>query len=91
MRLLISDSLGLPDIAAFWRWQNCPPKQAEQRLESLLKLRHEITHGVNPRPVVSRHYAGQLPAFITNLGECTDAAVREHLVATLGVEDPWPV
>lgn len=90
VRTLISDAVGMPDIDQSWLWQNCAAGQAERRLESILKLRHQITHGVNPRPVVHITYASQLRGIFEKLAICTDAAVRNHLVATLGVADPWP-
>lgn len=90
IRTLISDSLGLQDIQDSWSWQNCTPAQATQRLAAAMTLRHQIAHGVNPRPVVTTFYADQLPDFFRNLGRCTDRAVRDHLVNVLGLVNPWP-
>ena len=90
VRLLLSDALGLADIQVSWAWQNCTTPQAVQRLTAAMKLRHEIAHGVNPRPVVSTFYASRLPHFFDRLGRCTDRAVRDHLVAVLGITHPWP-
>ena len=90
VRLLMSDALGLPNVNRVWAWRNCTNQQAERRLKSVLDLRHEITHGVKPRPAVSNHYATSLPLFFERLALCTDAAVRDHLATTLGVADPWP-
>lgn len=55
-----------------------------------MEHRHEIAHGVNPRPVIDSHYSRPLPAFFRRLSEFTDGAVRTHLVGTLGVANPWP-
>ncbi len=51
IRLLISDALGLADIQTGWNWQNCTSAQAVQRLTDVMTLRHQIAHGVHPRPV----------------------------------------
>jgi len=91
VRLLISDAIGLPDIQTSWTWRNGSAPQAVQRLTGAMKLRHEIAHGVNPRPVVSTAYASQLPDFFRRLGRATDHAVRDHLVSILGIANPWPV
>lgn len=91
VRALISDTLGLADVHLSWHWQNCTSQQAGQRLETALRLRHQIAHGVNPRPAVDHPYARQLPEFFRRLARCTDAAVRDYLVNTLGVANPWPL
>jgi hypothetical protein len=90
VRLLISDALGLPDIQNHWFWQNCTAAQAAERLAEAMSLRHQIAHGVNPRPVVSTFYASPLPDFFRRLAGCTDRAVRDHFVNTLGIPNPWP-
>jgi hypothetical protein len=90
IRVLISDSLGLQDVQTNWTWQNCTSDQAVERLATAMTLRHQIAHGVNPRPVVDTVYASQLPGFFRRLGVCTDRAVREHLVNVLGIANPWP-
>jgi hypothetical protein len=89
-RMLISDAIGLPDIQLAWTWQNCTSSQAVQRLSDAMSLRHQIAHGVNPRPVVATTYATQLREFFRRLGTCTDDAVRAHLVNVHGIADPWP-
>ena len=86
----IHNALGLPDIRTSWGWQNCTALQAEQRLDQALTYRHEIAHGVNSRPNILNFYSSQLPDFVRRLARCTDAAVRQHLVNTLGVTNPWP-
>lgn len=90
VRLLLSDSLGLPDIQTSWVWQNCTSVQALQRLAVAMNLRHQIAHGVNPRPVVVTFYARQLPDFFRKLARGTDDAVRDHFVNVLAVANPWP-
>jgi len=91
VRMLISDSVGLQDIQASWAWQICTSAQAVQRLADAMTLRHQIAHGVNPRPIVATFYASQLPDFFRRLGRCTDRAVRDHLMIVLGIANPWLV
>jgi hypothetical protein len=90
IRLLISDAIGLQDIQTSWAWQNCTSAQAVQRLTDAMSLRHQIAHGVNPRPIVSSLYSNQLTDFFQRLGRCTDRAVRDHLEQILGIANPWP-
>src|SRR6266404_2876709 len=85
IRLLISDALGLQDIQLSWTWQNCTSAQTVQRLADAMTLRHQIAHGVNPRPIVATYYASQLPDFFRRLRRCTDRAIRDHLVNVLGI------
>jgi hypothetical protein len=47
---LIRNCLGLADVHFSWTWQNCTSAQAAQRLTVAMTYRHEIAHGVNPRP-----------------------------------------
>jgi hypothetical protein len=88
--MLISDAIGLQNIQASWAWQNCTSVQAVQRLADAMTLRHQIAHGVNPRPVVASFYSSQLPDFFRRLGRCTDRAVRDHFANVLGIANPWP-
>ena len=90
VRQLLSDALGFPDIRPSWRWPYCTSAQASQRLTDALRLRHEVAHGVNPRPTVHNYYSSHLPDFFRRLARCTDAAVRNHLVVTHGLVNPWP-
>jgi hypothetical protein len=87
---LINRCLGLSNVRTSWGWRNCPSAQAEGLLNQALDLRHQIAHGVNPRPVIHNPYSNWLPGFIRRLARCTDDAVRTHLTATLGLADPWP-
>lgn len=90
VRSILSDAIGLPDVRPSWYWSNCTAARAEQRLAYALRIRHEVAHGVNQRPAVDNQYSSQLPGFFRRLGDCTDAAVRNHLVVTHGVAHPWP-
>jgi len=90
VRMLLSDALGLPDLHLHWRWQNCTTAQAAQRLATAISERHQIAHGVNPRPVVHYEHAARLPQFFRRLARCADDAVRRHLVAVHGIAHPWP-
>lgn len=90
VRLLISDALGLPDIRQSWTWPNCTHEQAVQRLTLAMDRRHQIAHGVNPRPTVHNSYSSQLPTFFQRLARCTDDAARTHLVNVHGIANPWP-
>jgi hypothetical protein len=90
IRMLISDAMGLQDIQSSWSWQNCTSAQAVQRLADAMTLRHQIAHGVNPRPIVATFYSSQLPDFYRRLSRCTDRAVRDHFTNVLGIGNPWP-
>jgi hypothetical protein len=87
---LIHRCLGLPDVRTSWGWRNCTSAQAESLLDGAFALRHEIAHGVNPRPVIHNAYSSWLPGFIRRLARCTDEAVRHHLVTIHGLAHPWP-
>jgi hypothetical protein len=87
---LIDNCLGLPSISSSWTWQNCTPAQAAARLDAVLDFRHQIAHGVNPRPPIHNTYSAPLPLFFRKLALCTDRAARAHLVGTLGIATPWP-
>jgi hypothetical protein len=87
---LFSTCLGIADVTAVWGWQNCSRQNAREQLNEALRNRHEIAHGVNPRPTIHNGYSGRLPGLFRNLGRCTDAAVRLHLTGALGVNQvPW--
>lgn len=64
---LIRNCLGLADVHLSWTWQNCSSAQAVQRLADSLTYRHQIAHGVNPRPIIHNHYSSRLPAFFESL------------------------
>lgn len=90
VRGLISDTLGLQDVQNYWSWQNYNSGQARERLQRAMEYRHQIAHGVNPRPVIDSYYTSLLPNFFRRLGRCTDRVVRRYLVDTLGIPNPWP-
>jgi hypothetical protein len=90
VRRLIADTIGLQDVTQSWAWQNTTIAQARDRLTEAITHRHHIAHGVNPRPTIQNTYSRRLPAFFLRLGRATDGAVRQYLVGTLGVADPWP-
>jgi hypothetical protein len=87
---LINNCLGLADVHLSWGWPRCTSAQAVTRLDDALTRRHAIAHGVNPRPTIHNTYSSSLPLFVRRLAACTDTAVRNHLIATLGVAHPWP-
>jgi hypothetical protein len=88
--LLVQSCVGIPNVSATWGWQNCTSAQAIARLDTALTHRHEIAHGVNPRPNIHNQYSSSLPLFVRNLARCTDQAVRNHLVNVHHVAHPWP-
>jgi hypothetical protein len=87
---LINRCLSLADIRLAWGWQNCTSAQAVALLDDALAFRHQIAHGVNPRPVIHNNYSSWLPGFFRRLARCTDDAVRGHLVAVHHLAHPWP-
>jgi len=87
---LIRNCVGLTDVHLSWSWRNCTTMQAVQRLSDAMMYRHQIAHGVNPRPTIHNYYSSQLPAFFRRLAKCTDDAVRQHLVNAHGIASPWP-
>lgn len=89
-RRLIADCIGLQDVAASWSWRNNDPQRARQRLEEAINFRHQVAHGVNPRPTIHNNYSKRLPGFFRQLGRCTDRAIRDHLENNLGVPATWP-
>ncbi len=89
-RRLFADSIGLQDVTAGWSWQNCSPDRAVERLREAIGFRQAVAHGVNPRPTIHNRYSSRLPGFFRQLGRCTDTTVRDYLVNTLGVTNPWP-
>ena len=88
---MINRCLGLIDVRISWVWKNCTAAQAENLLDEALGHRHEIAHGVNPRPVIHNAYSRWLPGFIRRLANRTDQAVRHHLVTVNGLPNPWPL
>lgn len=87
---LVNNCIGLADVHLAWGWRGCDSAQAVGRLNDALTHRHEIAHGVNPRPTIHNAYSSSLPMFFRRLAACTDTAVRNHLVTTLGIANPWP-
>ena len=71
---LVRDCLGLANLRQAWAWQNTTPPQAGQQLDDALTYRHQVAHGVNPRPAIHNHYSSQMPTFVRRLARATDAA-----------------
>jgi hypothetical protein len=77
-RSLFLQCLSLPDVTAEWYWRNCSSARARGYLDNALRIRHQIAHGVNPRPTIHNGYSGWLPSFFRNLARCTDQAIATH-------------
>ena len=90
VRTLIADTLGLQDITQHWYWQRTSAQQARDRLTEAINFRHQVAHGVNPRPTIHNSYSQGLPDFFRRLGERTDFGIRDYLVTILQVPNPWP-
>ncbi|NLY01519.1 MAG: hypothetical protein GXY83_35960 [Rhodopirellula sp.] len=87
---LFNDAIGLADVTMGWSWRNRSRTQARSRLDEIVRLRHQVAHGVNPRPLVHNTEVRRMPGFFRRLGSCTDRVVRAHLVNTLHILNPWP-
>ncbi len=87
---LIRNCTGLLNVHHSWTWQNCTSAQAVQRLTIAMTYRHQIAHGVNPRPAILNGYSTSMPSFFNRLALTTDAAVRNHLILVHGLLHPWP-
>jgi hypothetical protein len=70
-------------------WPRCTPAQAETRLGEALKIRHEIAHGVTPRPIVHNAYARELPGLFRKLGDWTDKAIKQCASSSLDISLSW--
>ena len=90
VRMLLSDSIGLPDIQTHWAWRGSTMAEAVARLATAMAERHQIAHGTNPRPAVTFATASRLPGFFRKLARATDDAIRRHLVTVHGIAVPWP-
>lgn len=87
---LFSSCLGLEDVTVDWSWRNSSRETTREYLNQALKHRHQIAHGVNPRPTIRNYYSTWLPGFIRNLSQRTDTTVANHLLNHLGVNPaPW--
>lgn len=88
---LMADAFGFANVASSWAWKGCTAIQATRLLDYLLKTRHQIAHGVRPRPKVINKQAAWFIDFVRRVAACTDNALRDYLVSTLGVvPEPWP-
>ncbi len=66
---LIKNCLGLADVRLFWTWRGSTAAQSVVRLDAALDYRHEIAHGVNPRPIIYNSYSSSLPEFFQRLSK----------------------
>jgi len=87
---LVRDCIGMPDVTTYWHWTRTSPERAKERLEEAIKLRHQIAHGVTPRPIIhNQQYAGRLPGFFRRLGEKTDKGISDYLRTAYGITTGW--
>jgi hypothetical protein len=89
VRNLFRTATGLADVTARWVWRGCANATALAKLDDLLTLRHQIVHGIVPRPNVQYKYVLWAQLFIERVVERTDEVLRDHLVTSLGVAAPW--
>ncbi len=86
---LFADCVGIPDITLEWYWAHCSHQHACDLLTETMRFRHQIAHGVNPRPTIHNTYSRWLPGFFRRLATRTDRGVHHHLVTQLGAQPPW--
>jgi len=87
---LFRDCIGLDDITTSWAWQHTAPERAIERLDEAMRYRHEIAHGVTPRPIIhNQQYARRLPGFFRRLGSKTDEGLSAYLCDGLGILTGW--
>lgn len=86
---LLRDCIGIEDISRFWSWQATPPQRARDRLEEAILFRHQIAHGMTPRPIIHNGYSARLPGFFRKLGQSTDATITSYLNTEFGVHTGW--
>ncbi|MCB9663433.1 MAG: hypothetical protein H6732_04950 [Alphaproteobacteria bacterium] len=86
---LFREHIGLPDVTAQWTWKGASRKTNRERLNKALTTRHEVAHGVSPRPSVHFKYMKGLVGFFKRLGTWTDAEVHRYLTNDLGLAPPW--
>jgi hypothetical protein len=87
VKTIFRDCIGITDITSEWYWRNCDTARAVEYLNELLSKRHEIAHGINPRPIIDNDYASWLPDFVRNLARCTDRGIKKFLEQNLGMNN----
>jgi len=87
---LIASCIGLEDITSRWSWQHTSPQSARERLDKAISLRHQVAHGIMPRPIIHNHqYSSRLPGFFRKLGKATDDAITDYLRDSFGLNTGW--
>ncbi len=87
---LIRECMGLGDVTQYWTWQGSTDQRACERLDEAIRLRHEIAHGVIPRPIIhNQQYASRLPGFFRKLGTRTDFGISAYLGNVLAINTGW--
>ena len=85
----VQNGIGMPDITASWSWQRTTPVSARQRLEDVLTQRHQIAHGVHPRPQIRHSHAKSLPLFFKNLAKNTDSSISTYFDEEFDIQLNW--
>ncbi len=87
---LIRDCIGLDDITHYWIWSRTTARRSKERLEEAIWIRHQVAHGVIPRPIIhNQQYASRLPDFFRRLGKKTDAGITSYLSSDFGINTGW--
>jgi hypothetical protein len=89
VKSLFADYLGIADITLEWYWAHCASQHACDLLTEAIRFRHQIAHGVNPRPTIHNTYSNWLPGFFRRLAASTDRGIHQHLTTQLGAQPPW--
>lgn len=86
VKRLLQVAIGIADVTQGWFYRGCSQPVAVSKMEDLLRLRHRIVHGENPRPSVHNKYAAWAPLFVSRIVERTDDTVLTHLTGVLQVQ-----
>jgi hypothetical protein len=74
---LFSSALGLRELSAAWYWSGMSATRARSKLDELIVLRADITHGVAPR--VRRRHVTELLGHTQRIVAKTDVRVSEFV------------
>lgn len=89
--LLFKQSFGIPEVSRSWKWRGMTAVAARDKLQRLIKLRHEIAHKARLRSPIRRSVLLDYVHFIHRLAVCLHNAMEQRKAHLSTSTSPVPM
>ena len=76
---LFLNTIGLPILSKSWSWKRVIPAKARKKLDSMIKLRGDITHKMKSAKSVQKGIVESYIKFVNQLARCSHRRIEQYM------------